>query len=87
MILCKVRDKCVSTIKNQELNGLSFLIVEKLDKNWKASGEYLVAADPIGCGVNETVIVTVGSIARTAVFNERAPIDAAVIGIVDNQEK
>ncbi|MCK9217334.1 MAG: EutN/CcmL family microcompartment protein [Firmicutes bacterium] len=87
MILCKVRDKCVSTIKNKELTGISFIIVEKMDRNGEASGDYLVAADPIGCGVGETVIITVGSIARTAISNDKAPIDAAVIGIVDSKEK
>ena len=87
MILCKVCDKCVSTIKHKELMGMSFIIVDKLNKKGKESGEYLVVADTIGCGIGETVIVTLGSVARTAISNEKAPIDAAVVGIVDNQER
>ena len=86
MILCKVCDKCVSTIKHKELSGMSFVVVEKIDKKRKATGEYLVAVDPNGCGIGETVIVTTGSVARAAISNTNAPIDAAVIGIVDNDE-
>ena len=87
MLLCKVCDKCVSTIKHKELTGMSFIIVEKLNKKGKETGDFLVVADAIGCGIGETVIVTLGSVARTAISNEKAPIDAAVVGIVDNQNK
>lgn len=86
MILCKVCDKCVSTIKHKELNGMSFVVVEQIDRKRKTTGEYLVAADPIGCGIGETVIVTMGSAARIAIANTNAPIDAAVVGIVDNDD-
>ena len=83
MILCKVCDKCVSTIKNKELVGLSFVVLKRLDNKGKLAGESFVAADPIGCGNGEIVMVVCGSGARIAVANDKAPIDAAVIGIVD----
>lgn len=83
MILCKVCGKCVSTVKNKELTGTSFIKVERLGKKGGLTGDFMVAADPIGCGEGETVLVTVGSGARIAVGNDRSPVDATVVGIVD----
>ena len=40
-----------------------------------------MAIDNIGAGIGETVLVATGSAAR--VGNEGAPVDAAIVGIVD----
>ena len=77
MLLCKVTGSVISTRKNEKLRGCKFLIVEPL-----AAGGAFVAADQIGAGVGETVLVSCGSAARLAASADM-PIDAAVIGIVD----
>jgi ethanolamine utilization protein EutN len=45
-------------------------------------GEQIVAFDVLGCGAGERVLVSRGSVAA-AWFAGRAPIDALVIGSVD----
>ena len=46
----------------------------------------LVAADIIGAGVGETVLIVGGSSARSAAGDMSIPVDASVVGIVDGQE-
>lgn len=49
------------------------------------SGARLIAFDPLGCAEGEEVLITQGSVAA-AWFTERsAPIDALIIGSVDEQ--
>lgn len=43
-------------------------------------------ADIIGAGVGETVIIVGGSSARSAAGDMAVPVDATVVGIVDDQE-
>lgn len=84
MYICKVLDKCVSTIKNDDLKGYSLLKVQRIDKPNVASGEIIVAVDTLGCSVNEMVLVTVGTNARFALERDDIPVDAVIVGIVDN---
>ena len=46
----------------------------------------MVAADIIGAGVGETVLIVGGSSARSAAGDMSVPVDATVVGIVDDQE-
>lgn len=84
MYICKVQGKCVSTIKNKGLNGYSLVTVQKLNKSGNPSGEIIVTIDAIGCSVGEVVLVTTGTNARFALNDTNAPIDAVIVGIVDN---
>ncbi|MHB1393039.1 MAG: EutN/CcmL family microcompartment protein [Clostridia bacterium] len=84
MYICKVQGKCVSTIKNKELAGYSLVTVQKLNKSGAPSGELIVTADLIGCSIGETVLVTTGSSARLVLPDKNTPIDAVIVGIVDN---
>ena len=43
-----------------------------------------MAIDNIGAGIGEIVLVSLGSAARIGCNQENAPIDAAIVGIVDN---
>ncbi|WP_324822197.1 EutN/CcmL family microcompartment protein [Sinanaerobacter sp. ZZT-01] len=76
-----------ATRKEERLAGLKLLIVipiDLLEKNSKMSP--IVAADIIGAGVGETVLIVSGSSARSAVGDSKTPVDATVVGIVDDQE-
>jgi microcompartment protein CcmK/EutM len=84
MYICKVQGKCVSTIKNKEMAGYSLVTVQKLSKSGSPSGELIVTADLIGCSIGETVLVATGSSARLALADKNTPIDAVIVGIVDN---
>ena len=48
-----------------------------------AEGEPYVAVDAVGAGVGEQVLIARGSAARKAVDNESAPVDATIVGIID----
>lgn len=86
MYICKVQGKCISTIKNKGLQGLSLVGVQKINKTGDVSGEIMVVVDPIGCSVGETVLVTTGSNARHALNDSSATVDAVIIGIIDSYD-
>ena len=73
-----------STKKVSNLTSLRFLVIrpENLDKPPNTS--VVVAADVLGAGVGERVMVAYGRAARLAIGNEDASIEAAVVGIIDN---
>lgn len=81
MILGKVVGSIVSTRKNEKLIGQKLLIVRPLE-NMEAKGEF-VAIDNVGAGIGETVLVAEGSAARIGCDLAEAPVDAAIVGIVD----
>ena len=82
MLICKVTGSVVSTRKNEKLVGNKFMIVEKLSGG-KPVGEQFVAIDDVGAGIGETVLVVTGSAARLARGQETSPVDAAIVGIID----
>ncbi len=83
MIVGKVTGSIVSTRKQDNLIGNKFMIVEPVD-SMKAHNSQLVAIDNIGAGIGEYVIVAQGSAARIGCGLADAPIDAAIVGIVDD---
>lgn len=83
MIIGTVVGSVVSTRKNENLVGNKFLIVEPL-KSMGAAGHNIVAIDNVGAGVGEVVLVATGSAARIGCGKETEPVDAAIVGIVDN---
>lgn len=85
MIIGKVIGSVVSTRKNENLVGNKFMIVEPVEM-MSAKGSRLVAIDNIGAGIGEYVLVALGSAARIGCGKELAPIDAAIVGIVDDGE-
>lgn len=72
----------VATRKDERLVGCKLMIVEPVDKR-KKPVESFVAVDTVGAGVGETVIYACGSVASKALRDTTAPVDAAIIGIVD----
>lgn len=86
MYLGKVVGTVVSTSKNEKLVGTKLLIVEKLDEKQNSMNTTEITVDTVGAGVGETVIVCGGSAARKVLDIENAPVDAAIVGIVDAVE-
>lgn len=81
MIIGKVISRIVSTRKNESLTGSKFLVVEPLEK---IGGSGFVAVDNVGAGIGETVLVATGSAARVGTGLCDSPVDAAIVGIVDD---
>ena len=87
MQVAKVIGTIWATRKDERLSGLKLLIVRPVDiLNETASFPPLVAADIIGAGVGETVLYVRGSSARSAAGDMSIPVDATVVGIVDDME-
>ena len=83
MIVGKVVGSVVSTRKSEKLIGSKFMIIEPVH-HMKGDLSQLVAIDMIGAGVGEYVLVAQGSAARIGCGVETAPVDAAIVGIIDD---
>ena len=80
MVIGKVVGSIVSTRKCENLVGNKFMIIEPVEEMVSCASRF-VAIDNIGAGIGETVLVATGSAARVGM--ENAPVDAAIVGIVD----
>ncbi|MDO4764839.1 MAG: EutN/CcmL family microcompartment protein [Eubacteriales bacterium] len=79
MILGTVKGNLVSTRKCENLVGYKLLLVETYFGNPK---KIFVAADTIGAGIGELVLVTTDNTTQHA-LKQPAPLDAFIVGIVD----
>ncbi|NCB63731.1 MAG: ethanolamine utilization protein EutN [Clostridia bacterium] len=87
MKVAKVIGNIWATRKEEKLAGLKLLLVQPLNVlDGSKDRMPIVAADIIGAGVGETVLVVSGSSARSAAGDMSIPVDATVVGIVDDQE-
>ena len=86
MILGRVIGTVVSTRKDDELEGLKFLVVKACDFDGKPTGAAVVAADSVGAGIGEVVLYASGSSARQTHVTKDRPVDATIMAIVDEIE-
>ena len=85
MIICKVVGHVWATKKEERLNGLKLMVVQE-DSPDKKRRDIFVAADTVGAGIGEQVLVVSGSTARKAFGREDVPADMAIVGIIDTLE-
>ena len=83
MLIGKVVGSVVATRKNDKLIGNKFMVIEPI-KSMSGDNKQLVAIDNVGAGIGEIVLVATGSGARIGCGAENAPIDAAIVGIIDD---
>lgn len=84
MILARVIGQAVSTVKRPQFEGTTLLLVQPETPEGVAVGSTLLAVDGVGAGVSERVLVVLeGRAAADIVGRKLAPVDAAIIGIVD----
>ena len=83
MIVGKIVGSVVATRKNENLVGSKFLVVEPIEK-MAGEKQRIVAVDNVGAGIGEIVLVAQGSAARIGCNLIDSPIDAAIVGIVDD---
>jgi ethanolamine utilization protein EutN len=84
MILARIVGTVVSTRKDPRLEGKKLLIVKPISPEGADESGYLIAVDTVDSGFRETVLVVSGSSARLAAECKDRPVDAAIIGIVDD---
>ena len=87
MLLSKVIGEVVATQKHATHDAIKLLLVRQVDRRGAEHGAPFVAVDVLDAGVGDMVLLTLdGWAAMTAVKRARAPIDAAIIAIVDSVE-
>lgn len=82
MFAAKLIDSVWATRKAESLSGLKFMLVEVIGGT--DNGRRLIVVDNIGAGIGDRVIVCTGSAARKMLGNENCPVDAMVVGIIDD---
>ena len=89
MFVARVTGSVVATQKVESMVGHKLLVVEpyrleaKKRESLTTTGRTFVAVDTLGAGVDDFVLVTQGSSARMTEGTSKLPIDAVVVGIVD----
>ncbi|MBO9999678.1 MAG: EutN/CcmL family microcompartment protein [Cyanobacteria bacterium SID2] len=83
MQIARVCGTVVSTQKLDSMRGLKLLVLQPIDDDGQPLPHYEVAADLVGAGTGEWVLVSRGSAARVESGREQCPIDALAIGIID----
>ena len=85
MQLARVVGTVVSTQKHAKFEGAKLLLVQPVGLDDKPRGTALLAVDAVGAGVHEKVLIVIeGRAAGEALGRKIAPVDAAIVGIVDH---
>ena len=83
MIIARIIGTVVSSQKDERLLGKKLLIVRPINLDGTDASGYTVAVDTVGAGYHERVLVVAGSSARLAQGMKDAPVDAAIVGVID----
>ncbi len=84
MQIARVIGTVVSTQKHRTFEGAKLLLVQPLNMDDSPRGAALLAVDGVGAGVHEKVLVVLeGRAAGEALGRKAAPVDAAIVGIID----
>ncbi|MBF0777594.1 EutN/CcmL family microcompartment protein [Streptococcus cuniculi] len=86
MFVGKVKGSLWATRKDEKLNGLKFLVVERQLNEHQTDPALVIVADCIGAGEGDLVMVTSGSSARVSLTKEDVPVDMVVVAIIDKVE-
>jgi ethanolamine utilization protein EutN len=87
MQIAQVVGTVVATQKHRKFEGAKLLLVQPLNLDGTPRGVALLAVDGVGAGVRERVLsVLEGRAAGDALGRKAAPVDAAIVGIIDQVE-
>jgi ethanolamine utilization protein EutN len=87
MIIGRVVGTVVASQKRPQFEGAKLLLVQPETPQGVATGVTLLAIDSVGAGVSERVLLVLeGRAAGEALGKKLAPVDAAIVGIVDQLE-
>lgn len=85
MILARVVGRVVATQKHYKIEGAKLLLVQPLDLDGRDEGRPLLSIDSVDAGVGDRVLVVMeGRASAMALGRSQAPVDAAIIGVVDS---
>ena len=83
MLLARIVGTVVATRKDPRLEGKKLLMCRPVDPDGKDEKGYIIAVDTVHAGFREEVLIVQGSSARMAQGCKDTPVDAAIVGIVD----
>lgn len=83
MVIAQLIDNIWATRKSEKMNGLKLMIAQLEDES--ESSRLLVVADNISAGIGDRVLIAQGSAARRMFEDDKLPIDAAVVAIIDEK--
>lgn len=83
MQLARVIGTVVATQKDLRLEGKKLLICRLVNVDGGDEAGYVVAVDTVSAGFRERVLVVQGSSARMSAGCQDTPVDAAIVGIID----
>jgi ethanolamine utilization protein EutN len=84
LILCHVTGNAVATTKNDHLKGYKMLVVQPFNVREEQEGSSFIALDVVDAGAGDTVLVVKeGGSARMILNDEHIPVQAVVVGVVD----
>ena len=84
MQIARVVGNVIATQKHRKFDGAKLLLVQPLTLEDRPKGPALLAVDSVGAGVHEKVLVVIeGRAANDALGTKGAPVDAAIVGIID----
>ena len=84
MQIARVVGTVIATQKHRKFEGAKLLLVQPVTLDDRPKGPALLAVDSVGAGVHEKVLVVIeGRAANEALGTKGAPVDAAIIGIID----
>lgn len=86
MFIGRVVGSLWATRKTENTKGIKFLIIQPFNLKKAPNTDTVVAADNLGAGEGEMVMVAYGRAARLAMGDDNLSIEAAVIGIIDEYE-
>ena len=84
MQIARVIGTVVATRKDENLAGITLLIVQPLTPGREPAGRPIVAVDSVGAGVGEEVFFVRGKEASFPFYPVEAPVDAGIVGIIDH---
>jgi ethanolamine utilization protein EutN len=85
MQIARVVGTVVATQKHRKFEGAKLLLVQPVTLDDQPKGPVLLAVDAVGAGVHERVLVVIeGRAAGEALGKKAAPVDAAIVGIIDS---
>ena len=83
MTLARVKGTVVSTQRADNIPGARYLLVEECDQHGSGTAEHLVAIDMVSAGPGQLVLLAQGSSCRWTRVTDDKPIEALIMGIVD----
>lgn len=83
MKIGRVIGTVVATRKDEKLTGAKFMVTQPLDVGLNPKGDPIIAVDTVGAGIGELVLYVTGTAGRIAVRKMDSPIDASIVGIID----